>query len=433
MVAFPAGRRRPAQQQGVHDAELARRAGAALVAADERIHGTADELGFAEAQLGPQSITQATEALDAARRHLGDAFRLHRLNHEAIPGAADEIRARYERILQLCDSIDRELDEQLGVLAERIALARRAPELIAGLCADAERLRARLPRARATIERLAARYAPDALADVEADVADAAQLLAFAEHSLGVAERSREGGQRDQVALALEASAESMSRAATLLDAVETFEVDALRAESLLAALVVESRRDLAAALAEPHGHAAGRGVASAIAELRAALAALPTAGVNTDPFAHLRRLREAHAALETAVAAARDHAAHPVPSMTQVRRAIEAADRRLDVARDLVAAHPGCIGVEALTRLAESERLRIDLSHALGSSAAPTVAVTDPDDRSQMLAMAQRVASRASEALELARRDLDASRSPDRLRPRRLPSASQGDAALLS
>ncbi|WP_159605713.1 hypothetical protein [Agromyces humi] len=234
--------------------------------------------------------------------------------------------------------------------------------------------------------------------------------------------------------MVLEASVESVRRAAALLDAVETFEVEALRAESTLAALVEESRCDLAAALSEPHAHAhaRARGVAAAIAELRAALGALPATGVNTDPFAHLRRLREAHAALDAAVTAARDRATHPVPSMTQVRRAIEAADRQLDVARDVAAGHPGWIGAAALMRLAESERIRIDLNHALGTFA-PTVTVTDRDDREQMIAMAARVTSLAGEALQLARRDIDASRSQGRSRPRLLPSASPGDPALLS
>ena len=69
-----------------------------------------------------------------------------------------------------------------------------------------------------------------------------------------------------------------------------------------------------------------------------------------------------------------------------------------------------GRISAEALTLLAESERIRIDLSHSLGSSAA-TVTVTDQDHREQMIAMARRVASLAGEALQLARRDIDARR----------------------
>lgn len=411
-MAGPWVRRRfSAHELEARDAELAKRAGSALLAADERVRVTADEIGFAEAELGSESTATASEALAAVRRHLSDAFRLNRLNHDPIPGTADEVRARYVRIVQLCDGIENALDEQISALADRIAHARRAPEVIVGVRSDVARLRSRVPHARDAVERLAARYAREALARVEANPAEAEQLLGFAEHSAGVAERRREAGQPGHANVALEASAESVRRAATLLDAVETFEVEALRAESTLAAVVEDSRRDLAVALEEPHSR--GVAMATAIAELQAALAALPPAGVNTDPFAQLRRLREAHAALEAAMAAARERATRPLPPVNHVHHAIEDADRKLDVARDAIAGHPGWIGAEALTRLAESERIRVDLHHSLGTSAA-TAIVNHEDHRKQAMAMARRVAMLAGEALHLARRDIDAARRQD-------------------
>jgi hypothetical protein len=337
MTGFRVGRRRPAHHLEVHDAELAKRAGRALVAADERIRFADDELGFAEAELGRDATTQLNEALAVVRKHLRDAFRMNRLNHDAIPGTADEVRARYLRILELCELVEDVLDEQTSALAERMRRARHAPEAIAGVRADIERLRARIPHARETLDHLAARYAPEALAHVEGNVAEADLLLGFAEHSVAVAERRRATAHREQASVALEASVESVRRAATLLDAVETFEVEALRAESALAAVVEESRRDLAAALEEPRS----RRVADLIGELQAALAALPPAGVNTDPFAHLRRLREARATLDAAIAAARERATDLIPRLAHVQRAIEAADRQLDVARDTIAARP--------------------------------------------------------------------------------------------
>jgi hypothetical protein len=406
MAGFRVRLRRHAQELQVHDADLAKRAGRALVAADERIRITADELGFAEAELGADATTQLSDALVAVRKHLRDAFRLNGLNHDANPGTADEVRARYARIVELCEWAQDVLDDQTSALAERVARARRAPAIIAGVRADTERLRARIPHARETIERLSARYAQEALVHVEANVPEADQLLGFAEHSVGVAERRREAGQREQANVALEASVESVRRAATLLDAVETFEVEALRAESTLAAIVEESRRALAVALEEPHSH----GVVNAITELRAALAGLPPAGVNTDPFTHLSRLREARAVLESAITAARERATDLIPLVRHVHHAIKDADRQLHAARDAIAGHPGWIGPEALTRLAESERIRIDLGHSLGVSAATTT-VMDRDHRDQMIAMARRIAYLAGEALHLARRDIDASR----------------------
>lgn len=405
MAGFRVRRRGDAPELEVRDVDWAKRAGSALIAADDRIRVTADELGFAEAELGPNATNGLSDALVAARTLLGDAFRLNRLNHDAMPGSAADVRARYVRIVQLCSQAENVLGEQTSALADRLAQARRAPEIIAGVRADAARLRLRIPEARAIIEHLAARYAPEALAHVAANPAEAEQLLGLAEHSASVAERRRAAGQRGQANLALEASAEAVRRAATLLDAVEAFEVEALHAESKLAAIVEQCRRVLAAAREAPQSRAIG----NAIADLRAALDRLPLGGVNTDPIAHFNRLHAAHEALDVAITDARERAKPPIP-LEHVHHALDDADRQLAVARDVIAGHPGWVGPEALARLAQSERIRIDLSHFLGRSAA-TVTVTDQDDREQMIAMARRVASLAGEALDLARRNIDVRR----------------------
>ncbi|WP_438853885.1 hypothetical protein [Agromyces sp. M3QZ16-3] len=433
MAGFWARRRRSAPELEAHDAGLATRAGSALVAADERIRGAAEELGFAEASLGPDAIAEAAETLVAARRQLSDAFRLNRRNHDALPGPADEVRARYLRVIESCEAIEGVLSEQAVDLGERMSRARRAPDRIAGLRADILSLRARLPYVRATLDRLGARYAREALAGIDADPAEADRLLGFAAHSLGVAEHRQSDGELAHADVALEASARSVHRAAMLLDAVEMFEVEALRAEAALPALADECRRELAVALGAPHSPDA----TAAIVELQATLVVLPAAGVDTDPIGHLRRLRAARDALDAATSAAtatatapdratslatetaRDRStrepadAAPPPSVTHVHHAVRDADRRLDLARDAVAGHPGRIGAEALRRLAESERIRVDLGHYLGSACSEvTVIVTDVAHRAQVIEMARRAASLASESLSLARRDLGAMRA---------------------
>jgi hypothetical protein len=410
MAGFWGRRKREQDELDAQDADLARRAQKALVETDERIRLTTDELAFAEAELGPNATKDLREALEAVRTHLQEAFQLHQLNHDEIPDTPEELRTRNARIVQLCDWAEDLLDDRTESLARPIERARRAPEIIAKVRADAARLRVRIPDARATVERLSARYSEHALIQVQNNPVEAEQLLGFAEHSAGVAERRREAGQREQANMALEAATESVRRAETLLDAVETFEVEALRAESTLAAIVEDSRDDLVVALREPQSPA----VSAAIAELQAALAALPAAGVNTDPFEQLTRLREANAGLDAAIAAARERAARPIPPLEHVRHAIDDADRQLAVARDIIAGHRGWIGADARTRLAEAERVRTDLDRYLGTSAAAAVTIDD-DHREQAFAMARRAAFLAAEGLQLAQRDIDAARpQPD-------------------
>lgn len=406
MAGFWGKRKREQEELEAQDADLARRARTALVAADERIRVTTDELAFAEAELGAEPTQELREALDAVRTHLAEAFHLHQLNHDEIPDTPEELRTRNARIVQLCEWAEDLLDDRTEALAAPIERARRAPEIIAKVREDAVRLRARIPQARETVQRLASRYSAEALAQVDANPAEAEQLLGFAEHSAAIAERRREAGQREQANLALEACTEAARRAATLIDAVETFEVEALRAESTLSAIVEDSRDDIAVALKEPHTPA----VSAAIGDLQAALASLPAAGVNTDPFTLLSRLRTANAALDEAIAKARERAARPIPPLEHVRHAIDDGDRQLAVARDVIAGHRGWIGADARTRLAEAERIRIDLDRYLGTSASAATMI-DEDHREQAMAMARRVAFLAGEALQLAQRDIDSSR----------------------
>ena len=403
MAGFWGARKQDRQQQAVEDAELGRRADAALVAIDERQRTTEDELTYAEIELGRDATSGLRDALEAVRRHLGEAFQLNQLNHDHIPDTAEELRTRNARIIQLCDWAQELLDDRLQALAEPITRARRAPEIIAGIRDEVARGTQRLPRAEATLERVRARYSPDAVRRVEKNAAEAAQLFAFATHGADVSTARRESGQREQANLALETAIEAVRRATTLLDAVDAFEVEALRAESTLDAIVDDSRGDLVVARELAHVPAVG----TAMATLERELLALTPAGSLPDPFGELTRLREANAALDAAVATARARIANPVPPESHVRHAIDDADRQLGVARSVISGHRGWIGADARTRLAEAERIRLELGAFAGQP-------ISEDDRERALADARRCGQLAAEALQLAQRDIDSSRPND-------------------
>ncbi|MBU4466326.1 MAG: hypothetical protein KKH75_10835 [Actinobacteria bacterium] len=408
MAGFWGKRKREEQAAlGAQDADLARRAEIELVATDERLRSTTDELAFAEAELGAGPTHDLQEAIAAVRNHLGEAFQLHQLNHDEIPDTAEELRTRNARIVQLCDWAGELLDARTSALADQVAKARRAPQILEQVRADAVRLRERVPSASESVARLAERYSADALRQIAQNPREAAQLLTFAEHSADISQRRRDADQREQANLALETATEAVRRAETLLDAVETYEIEALRAESTLAAVIEDSRGDLVTARTAPQVAA----VTTAMAALEQALASLAPAEEKADPFAELTRLREANTNLDVAVEAARERAARPIPSPEQVRNAIDDADRQLSVARNVIAGHRGWIGADARTRLAEAERIRADLEQFLGGAASIGAAPVPEDDRDQAVALARRVAYLASEALQLAQRDIDSSR----------------------
>ena len=64
MAGFWGARKQERAQREAADAELGRRADAALVAADERLRTTADELLFAELELGRDATRDLRDALD---------------------------------------------------------------------------------------------------------------------------------------------------------------------------------------------------------------------------------------------------------------------------------------------------------------------------------------------------------------------------------
>lgn len=397
MAGFWGKRKREEEAQAAQDADLARTAEQALVQADERIRSTSDELAFAEAELGESLTADLRKALTAVRTHLREAFQLHQLNHDEIPDTAEELRTRNARIVQLCEWAQDLLDDKTSVLAESVAKVRRAPEIIAQVRADAATLSTRIPQTNETVARLSQRYAPSAMHQITASAAEAEQLIAFAIHGADVSERRRAARQNEEANLALETATEATRRASALLDAVEDFEIEALRAESTLAEVVADSRDDLIVARTAPQVPA----VISAVAALQDALSSLTPAGTPGDPFAELSRLREANSGLDDAIAKARYREANPLPSLQHVQHAIDDADRQLGVARGLIAGHRGWIGADARTRLAEAERLRVDLNALIPAE----------ETREEAMTTARRVAHLASEALQLAQRDIDSSR----------------------
>ncbi len=396
------GKRRREEQAALdaQDADLARRARSSLVAVDERIRTTADELDFAVAELGEGPTKDVRDALQAVRTHLGEAFHLHQLNHDEIPDTPEELRTRNARIVQLCEWADELLDDRTEALAADIERVRRAPEILAQVRVDIETLTERLPHARVTLDRLAQRYSAAALRQVADGPDEAEQLLTFAAHSAEVSFRRREAERREEANLALETATEAVRRAAAIIDGIEDFEIEALRAESTLADVIADSRGDLVAARDAPQVPA----VTAAAAALEAALAALPPSREKADPFTQLSQLREANSGLDAAIAVARERAARPIPSVAHVRHALDDADRQIAVARNVIAGHRGWIGADARTRLAEAERSRID--------AEPLT--TDEDTREEAMILARRAGALANEALHLAQRDIDSSRPQD-------------------
>ncbi|WP_157157278.1 hypothetical protein [Diaminobutyricimonas sp. LJ205] len=372
--------------------ELEQRAGSALVRADERIRLADDELGFAIADFGDAATTEFRAALQRARQRLSEAFQLNQLLSDHVPDTVEQRQEWNERIVSLCQSAESSLTEQTAAFAARRAAAHKAPSEIQRVRADIERFRQSLPPSRSALDSLAERYSESALKPIAANPAQAEGLLEFAERSTQVAE-SRLAASRDaDAAAALHAAAESIRRAEALIDAIDSFEVEAIKAEAALTAMVAESHAELAAARQLPESTRRGR-IDSAIADLEQTLHALPAPGARPDPVGSLSAVRRANTALDDAVAEHTEQADRKERMRAQLVTAIDDAERQIAAARGLVLDYQIPVGPDARTRLAEAER--------------ELVGITDERDPEVAIVRARRAAGLGAEAAAIARADL--------------------------
>lgn len=383
------GRQRPRQDLPEPDPELAE----ALVRADETMRRGTEELGYATAQFGEAATREFGTALTAARGHAQEAFRLNALLLDEHPETPEEARSIAAGARAQAAEVERLVRAEADRFASRRAALREVPDAVAALGREMTDVRTRIDGAQQALTALESRYRPDALVAVSDNPEQAQALLEVAGRSLELATRRHDRGQGDDATRAVQVASDSIRRADDLLEAVSTFEVEAVHAESTLASVLADSRSDVAASR-QWLQTVSDEEVAAATAALeeRIAQSADADGGGPADPFARLARLREANERLDRL----RDERATR-PSrerlQAQLGTAVEDARRQVGLARSIVVDHPGQTGPDARTRLAQAERL-LD---GLGSV----------DDPPAALAQARRAAEVAVEAAELARRDI--------------------------
>jgi len=371
---------------------LEKTAGAALVRTDERARLADDDLGFAVAELGEAEAAGLADALRYARERLREAFQVHQLLHDHIPETDEQRRAGFSQIIALCESAEAALGEQAAAVATRRASLRRTPSAIGQVRAEVARVQGQIDEARESLARLAERYTDDALLPVADNPAQAERLLEFAARSAEVADKRLAGQQPGEADAAARAAAETAQRAEGLLRAVGTFEIEALRAEAALGAMIAESRAEIASARALPAPQRAGA-IDAAISALQAALAELPPPGEPNDPVSSLTRVRQANSALDDAVRDRTERDERSRRVRAQLGPALDDAERQVASARGVVDDYRAPVGPDARTRLAEAER---ELAGARAASA--------PE---RALHGARRAAALAAEAASLAHRDI--------------------------
>lgn len=373
--------------------ELRRTAGSALVQIDDAVKTSEEELGFAVASYGDEATAGFREALQTAKTKVREAFGLQQQLDDAQPDSEAQRREWYAAIIRITGEADALLDAQAERFDQLRELERTAPQALARVQAAATAAETDVANAAARFDALRAQYAASALAAVADNQAQARARLSFAGSAASEAQAAIGRGELGPAAVEIRAAEEAVDQAKLLAAAVERLAADLAAADQAVAAGAADLEQDVQAARGlQADGLAA---LADRTAQEAQALRAALAAPSGRDPLALQARLEQANAAIDQALAGARDAAERTARATAQLQRSLLAAKAKVQATEDYLVARRGAIGAESRTRLAEAGRLVVE---------AESAAAIDPV---AALASAQRAEQLADEAMRLAQRDV--------------------------
>ena len=132
-------------------AELDRRSASALVAVDDAVKASEEELGFAQAQFGPDATGEFETVLADAKAQVTEAFRLRQTLDDNVPDTEPQVRETATRILQTCAAVSAMLDAQKAGFDHLRDLEAHVEQALESHARSAAALRQRLDPARVTV------------------------------------------------------------------------------------------------------------------------------------------------------------------------------------------------------------------------------------------------------------------------------------------
>lgn len=380
--------------------ELDGEARRALVATDDAVRTSQEELGFATAQFGEEATRPFEEAAAFAKERLTASFRLRQQLDDSFPEDDATRRSLLDEILRCCAEANARLDAETEGFDRLRALERTAPEALASVEAAFREQTGRVAGAEAALAAMRERYAESAAAPVAGDVEQAKDRLVFATARVNQARQAVDGGDNGSAAVHVRAAEGAVDQAARLIEAVDRRARELTEAAGRLPGALTETDADLA----EARGLLEGTAEGASTGDLRGRIARAESVAAEVrrareagryDPLDALRRVEEADAALDGALAGARERESGDARARALLEQALLTAGAELGAASDYVQTHRGAVGSEARTRLAEAQR-RLEKARALAA-----------DEPQTALAEAQRADALARRAQQLAEQDV--------------------------
>ncbi len=395
------------------DDDLNAEANRLLLATDDAVRDSEQELGFAEAQFGEAEAAPFGAAIAAAKEDLRAAFQVRQQLDDATPEDRPTRRRMLGDLIARCHAAQALLDAEAEHFEQLRAFEREAPAVLAGLPAGADAAEGRFAAVQATMTHLQ-EYADATWQAVAANLDEARTRVAAVRAAVAEGQAATTAGDTARAAAAARAGQEALGQAGAFLDAIERLASELDQAHDKVTAEIADAEADLARAKAAAPGASAAPGTSGApgasavpgaqadpamagrLVEVETLLADARTAIEHPKPdvAAAYAKARQANQIVDDVIAGIRTAAEQQAALVARLETSIRGAQATLTRASDYVANHRGGVGGEARTRLAEARR---HLDQAVSAGAAdPAAGIREAEESARL----------ANEALSIAQRD---------------------------
>ncbi|MFC7659603.1 TPM domain-containing protein [Pseudonocardia benzenivorans] len=264
----PAGPPDPFPGESTED--LGYRSSQALIAVDDAVRTSEQELSAARAHFGEEPVAPFAAALDASRADMLAAFEIRQQLDDDVPEDEPTQRRMHAEILRLATAADERLDAQVEAFDRLRGLEADAPGYVEGVASRVAAATGSVATVEAAWDELRRRWAATSLEPVAGNLDQAKALLADA--ATEIAEARARLATPPQAVVDGRAAEDAVTQAETLLAGVERRDRELVEAAGRIPAARAEVEQDLAEAATLPSADRAV--VARARAALDAAAAA---------------------------------------------------------------------------------------------------------------------------------------------------------------
>ncbi|GAB3263386.1 TPM domain-containing protein [Arthrobacter pigmenti] len=377
--------------------ELRLRAGSLLIACDDAIKTSEQEVLFAQAQYGEKAVQPFIADIGNAKTQLRESFKFQQQLDDHIPDTEEQQRSWLGQIIRNCEAANHSLGEHKAEFDQLRELERNAPAALQNArdgAADAAR---KVQAAELSLAKLQEQYDGEAIRQVADNISQANQRLEFVETAAETAEEELAQGGTGSAVIAVRAAEDSVHQTNVLLDAIDKLSKDLEEATKALEPAIADVASDVAAAQAMVNSGSHSE-LAGPLARTEFALQTVRNemAAGKYGPLSCLRRIEEANLQLDEALAGVRDKEEQDRRSRSALQQAVMSARSQISGTSDYIAARRGGVGSEARTRLAEAQR---NLDHALSIA---------QDDPATALSYAHQANVLAGQAAKIAQTDVE-------------------------